>query len=143
MSWLTKKRLKEKEGTQRTLWRIRVDERVIEPMWVTIAVSPLGRATTQLTVVNSMNKWTKCTIWSVAPMSITQVSPLKVVLLTICAEKIECLKSEFPKKDIPDIEKALLGLKAIVKEAACWFEWGLVTLLAIWKSLERWAATCI
>ena len=58
VSWLTKKRLKEKEGTQRTLWRIGVDERVIEPMWVTITVSPLGRATTQLTVVNSVNKWT-------------------------------------------------------------------------------------
>ena len=44
---------------------------------------------------------------------------IKVVLLTICAKKIECLKSEFPKKDIPDIEKALFGLKAIVEEAAC------------------------
>ena len=71
VSWLTDKRLKEKEGTQRTLWRTKVAEREIEPIWDTIAVSLFGSSTLVLMAVKLVNKWTECTIWSVAPVSIT------------------------------------------------------------------------
>ena len=115
VSWLTDKRLKEREGTQRTLESVKVAEKEMEPMWVTIVVSPLGSSTTQLIVVSSVSKWTECTMWLVAPVSITQVSPLKVVLFATWAEKIECLKSIFLKGDIPTIVKASTGLEALIE----------------------------
>ena len=86
VSWLIDKRLKEKDGTQSTLVKIKVPERHIEPIWVTKAVSPLRSSTIQLTSVKSINRWMECTIWFVAPMSMTKVSPSKVVLFVIWAE---------------------------------------------------------
>ena len=115
VSWLTDKRLKEREGTQRTLERVKVTEREMEPLWVTIVVSPLGSSTTQLIVVNSVSKWTECAMWLVAPVLITQVSPLKAVLFATWVEKIECLKSIFLKGDIPAIVKASAGLEALIE----------------------------
>ena len=83
VSWLIDKRLKEKDGTQSTLIKIKVSERHIELIWVTKAVSPLGSSTIQLTTVKWVNRRMECTIWSIALVSMTQVSPLKVVLFTI------------------------------------------------------------
>ena len=43
---LTDRRLKVKEGTHKTLWRVREDDRVMVPICVTEAVLPLDNLTT-------------------------------------------------------------------------------------------------
>ena len=99
---LTKKRLKVKEGTHRTLWRVRKDDKITIPMCVTEAISPLGSWTIDWVIaVIVVKSWTEHTIWSVAPVSITQVLESYALLLTTWAEKTGCLKS------IPAIEEAL------------------------------------
>ena len=85
---LTKIRLKENEGTQRTLVRVREFDNLTVSMWVTNANSPLGNSTlvwrTDKIVVNKVIEWI---IWSVAPVSMTQVLPEKAFPLTSLEEK--------------------------------------------------------
>ena len=72
---LIDKRLKEKEGTHKTFLRISLEDRVMVPMCVTLVVSPLGNSTTVcVTVVMLVNKSLEHTIWSVVPLSKTQMS---------------------------------------------------------------------
>ena len=74
---LTDKRLKEKDGTHRTLVRVICEESWIVPTCVTTVDSPLGNCTIECEIaVIQVNKLTEQTMWSVAPVSITQVSIL-------------------------------------------------------------------
>ena len=92
---LTDMRLKLKAGTQSTSYRIRVSEILTVPIWVTKAISPLGRFTCVFRVeVSEVKQETKCTIWSVAPVSMTQSVDENISLLTSFAEKTECFKLE-------------------------------------------------
>ena len=76
---LTDKRLKEKEGTQRTFVRVICEESWMIPTWVTIATSPLGNWTMVCKIaVIEVNKSTEQTMWSVAPVSITKSSYYKL-----------------------------------------------------------------
>ena len=69
---LTESRLNVKEGTHRTLLRIREEDKTMVPMCVTEAVSPLGSSTMVLAIaVMEDNKLTEHTMWSVAPVSMT------------------------------------------------------------------------
>ena len=87
---LTDKRLNVKEGTHKTLLRVREDDKTMVPMCVTEAVSPLGNSTMALVIaVIEDNAPTEHIMWSVAPVSMTQVSELKALLFTTLAEKIE------------------------------------------------------
>ena len=59
----------------------------------TCADSPLGNSTTQWeTMVEDWKKETEQTIWSLALVSMTQVSTPKAVLFTSLAENMECLR---------------------------------------------------
>ena len=70
---LTDKRLKEKDGIHRTLVRVICEESWIVPT----ADSLLGNCTIECEIaVIQVNKLTEQTMWSVAPVSITQVSIL-------------------------------------------------------------------
>ena len=71
---LTDKRLKEKDGTHRTLVRVICEESWIVPMCVTTADSPLGNCTIECEIaVIQVNKLTEQTMWPVALVSITLV----------------------------------------------------------------------
>ena len=84
-------RLNEKEGTQRKFSRIKVDVIWIVPMWVTVTFSPLGNWTkVDIELVILVNKVIEWIMWSVAPVSRTQVSPLKAVLCTRLIANTEC-----------------------------------------------------
>ena len=63
------------------------------PTWVTEATSPLGRLTNVFKVAVIVVKHVmECTIWLVAPVSMTQSEAWKLSLSTTLAEKMECLK---------------------------------------------------
>ena len=67
---LIETRLKEKDGMQRTLSRIKEAETCTVPMWVTLARSPLGNLIEIWTIkVMVLKKEIKWTMWSVAPLS--------------------------------------------------------------------------
>jgi hypothetical protein len=69
VSLLTDTRLKENEGTQRTLVRVRVEETLTVPMWVTVAKLPFGNLTKLETNAMMVVKYdVEQTIWSVAPV---------------------------------------------------------------------------
>ena len=72
---LTKRRLKVKEGTHKTLWIVSEEERLTVPICVTEAVSPLGNSTIDWAIaVIEDKRFIEQTMWSVAPVSITQIS---------------------------------------------------------------------
>ena len=86
-------RLKLKDETQRTLWSIRCSDIFTMPTWVTEATSPLSKLTKVFRVAVIVVKHAiECTIWSVAPVSMTQSVAWKTSLLTTLAEKIEWFK---------------------------------------------------
>ena len=63
------------------------------PTWVIKATSPLGRLTKVFKVAVIVVKHVmECTIWLVAPVSMTQSVAWKTSLSTTLVEKIECLK---------------------------------------------------
>ena len=96
---LTDMRLKLKARTQSTSYRIRVSEILTVPIWVTKAISPLGKFTCVFSVeVIEVKQETECTIWSVAPVSMTQSMDENISLLTSFAEKTECFKLELKDK---------------------------------------------
>ncbi len=73
ISLLAEIRLKEKEGTQRTLVKIKESENLTVPMCVTKANWPLGNLTWEdITAVIDVRWWMELTIWSVAPVSMIQ-----------------------------------------------------------------------
>ena len=81
------------------------------PTYVTKAVSPLGKLTKVFTVAITVVKHDKeCTIWSVAPVSITQSELLKAFLSTILVEKTECFRlgTRGILEFIPDMKTALV-----------------------------------
>ena len=53
---LTEKKLKVKEGTHRTLWKVREDDKITIPMCVTEVVSPLGSWTMDWLITVTMVK---------------------------------------------------------------------------------------
>ena len=115
---LTKKRLKVKEGTYRTLWRVREEDKITVPMCVTEAISPLGSWTMDWVIaITVVKRWTKHTRWSMAPMSMTQVLESYALLLTTCAEKTESLKS------IPAIVGALDDTRLAMALMSVSFPW--------------------
>ena len=60
---------------------------------MTKAISPFGRFTNVFKVAMIEVKETiECTIWSVAPVSMTQSKFLNASLLIVFVEKIECVK---------------------------------------------------
>ena len=63
---LTNSKLKLKDGTQRTLVRVREEERTTVPMWVICANSPLGDWTKDYIVAviedNKSTEHTKCSV---------------------------------------------------------------------------------
>ena len=62
-------------------------------MCVTKAISPFGKLTCVFKVVLiDVKQVTECTIWSVAPVSMTQSVVWKHSLSTFLAENIECCK---------------------------------------------------
>ena len=67
---MTNKRLKVKEGTHKTLLRVKEDDKTKAPLCVTEAVSPLGNSTMVL-VIAIIEVLTEHIIWSVAPVSMT------------------------------------------------------------------------
>ena len=70
---LIERRLKINEGTHKTLVSISVSDTFTVPTCVTNAVSPFGRLTKVLRVsVIEIKHDMEWTIWSVAPISITQ-----------------------------------------------------------------------
>ena len=74
---LTERRLKVNDGTHKTLWRVEEEDRVMVPICVTKAVSPLGSSTIDwVTTVIEDKRFTIQTMWSIALVSITQVSDL-------------------------------------------------------------------
>jgi len=71
---LTDKRLKEKEGTHKTLVSVRCAEIWTVPMWVTRANWPFGSLTlVERVVVIEVNNEMELIIWSMAPVSIIHV----------------------------------------------------------------------
>ncbi len=82
VSLLTDTRLKENEGTQRTLVKVRVEETLTVPMWVTVAKLPFGNFTNLETDAMWVVKYdVEQTIWSVAPVSRIQGQFLDVKAL--------------------------------------------------------------
>ena len=109
---LRERRLKVNEGTHKTLWRTSFVEISTVPICVTKAESPFGRLTKVFKIaVMEVKQDTECTMWSVAPVSITQLDPLKAVLSTFLAEKMECWKEGLKRwlEWLPDMSA---GLKA-------------------------------
>ena len=82
-------KLKVKEGTQSTFSRTKLGVIWMVPMCVTTTLSPLGNWTKEvIELVILVNISTKWIMWSVAPVSSTQVSWLKAVLLEGLTAKI-------------------------------------------------------
>ena len=107
-------KLKVKEGTHSTFSRTKLEVTCMVPMCVTTTLSPLGNWTKEVTeLVILVNKATEWTIWSVAPISSTQVSWLYAVLFEGLIAKIECcmLKHiEFCKRSSEIPERAELAM---------------------------------
>ena len=83
------------DGNTKSKQPLSVSDTYIVPTCVTNAISPFGRLTKVLKVaVIELKHNMKWTIWSVAPISITQSISLKIFLTTILTEKIECYKVE-------------------------------------------------
>ena len=86
-------RLNEKAGTQITFSRINVGVTWTMPMCVTRTLSPLGKCTKDdkelVMVVKRDIEWI---MWSVAPVSRTQVSVLWAILFEGFSAKIEFFK---------------------------------------------------
>jgi len=81
------------DGTHKTLVRMRFSKILTVPTCVTKVVSPLGKLTKVFTIAITVVKHDKeCTMWSVAPMSITQSELLKAFLSKILTEKTECFR---------------------------------------------------
>ena len=81
---LIETRLKEKDGMQRTFSRIRKAETCTVPMWVTLAMSPLGNLTEIWTVkVMVLKKEMEWTMRSVAPLSRIQSVGLRWEISTV------------------------------------------------------------
>ena len=81
------------------------------PTCVTKAASLLGKLTKVFTVAITVVKHDKeCTMWYVAPVSITQFELLKAFLSTILVEKTECFKlgRKGILKFIPDMKATLV-----------------------------------
>ena len=74
---LIERRLKVNDGTHKTLWRVREEDRVMVPICFTEVVSPLGSSTIDwVTAVIEDKRFTIQTMWSIALVSITQVLEL-------------------------------------------------------------------
>jgi len=70
ISLLTEMRLKEKDGTQRTSWRIKSCEIRTVPIWVIKASWPLGNLTyLDLSTEKLVKQEMELHMWSVAPVS--------------------------------------------------------------------------
>ena len=108
-------RLNEKEGTQRTFSRTKVDVTWIVPMCVTVTFSPLGNwIKVVIELVILVNKVTEWIIWFIAPVSRTKVSPLKAVLFTRLTANTECctLKTTESWNKSQELPEATVGLIA-------------------------------
>ena len=108
---LTDIRLNEKEGTQSTFSRVKVDVTWIVPMWMTVTFSPSGNwIKVDMLLVILVNKVIEWIMWSIAPVSRTQVSPLKEILFTRLTANTKCCML----KDIHSWNKWQVLLKAAV-----------------------------
>ena len=102
------------------------------PMCVTEAVSPLGNWTIALIiVVMEDNKLNEHIIWSVTPISISQVFGLKALLFTTLAEKTEWERLisniALAKEDTPFVKDNSFpctvetsGEEGAIKARSCW-----------------------
>ena len=76
-------RLNEKDGMQRTLSSVNVEVNLTIPIWVTLAMSPLGSLTEKWTTeVMEVKNWSEWIMWSVAPLSRIQSVEQRWVVLT-------------------------------------------------------------
>ena len=132
-------RLKLKDGTQRTLCSIRCSDIFTMPTWVTEATSLLGKLTKVFRVAMIMVKHAiECTIWFVAPVSMTQLVAWKTSLLTTLAEKIECFKEGVTKvewalsEDVIDVEGTPVATGTLVAPKSMLETAALVLTLATW-----------
>ena len=124
-------KLNEKEGTQRTFVRVICEESLSVPTWVTRAASLLGDSTTVCEIaVKEVNKCIEQTMWSVALVSLTQVSTPKAFLFITLAEKIECGEQETVPAialDGKEIALTMWGSWTIevwwtsIKDRSCWY----------------------
>ena len=87
-------RLKEKDGMQSTFSSVNVEDNLIVPIWVTLALSPLGSLIEKWTMeVIEVKKWSEWTIWLVAPLSRIQSVEQRWVVST-WEEKLNSPKKE-------------------------------------------------
>ena len=123
-------------------------------MCVTTTLSPLGNWTKEvIELVILVNKSTEWTMWSVAPVSSTQVSWLKAVLCEGLTAKIECciLKhTEFCRKisDIPERAELVVWIASLElpeldgcvfnREINCWYYSGMKEKLWVWCAASFW-----
>ena len=161
VSWLMDIKLKVKDGTQSTFSRIRLGDIWTVPMWVTITLSPFGNWTKEvIELVILVNKLTECTMWSVAPVSSTQVSWLKVGLCEGLTAKIECCILKhigFCRKvlDIPERAELAMWIASLElpeldgcvfnNEINCWYYFGVKEKLGVWcaASFRDWSKSII
>ena len=70
---LIKTRLKENVGIQSS--SVRIEDNWVIPIWVTLAISPLGNLIEICTMeITDVKNWREWTIWSVAPLSKDPIS---------------------------------------------------------------------
>ena len=92
-------------------------------MCVTKAISPFGKLTWVFKiVVIEVKQVTECTIWSVAPVSMTQSVVWKNSLSTFLAENIECCKVGLKERleEVPDMVSMKLELLWTDVEGTPW-----------------------
>lgn len=90
-------------STQRTSCRVKVFEIWTVPLWVTKAVSPLGKLTWACNMeVIEVRHVTECSMWFVAPLSMIRSDDLKDVLSITSSEKMECYKVDLNWKDVQE-----------------------------------------
>jgi len=121
---LTEMRLKEKEGTHKTLVKIKLAEILTVPMCVTTAELPFGNLTFLVTreVIDVRNE-TEQTIWSVAPVSMTHGYLWELCIANWkrdCEEKTEC----FPSRLCVWKAEKQKGLPVISENKWSWLSFG-------------------
>ena len=147
-------RLKVKVGTQSTFSRSKVEVTWMVPIWVTVTFSPLGNWTkvaTQLVIlVNRVREWT---MWYVAPVSRTQFSLPKAVLLLGLTTNIECsmlrhIDSWNSSQELPESVELAEWIASLEVEAealalnidrSCWHCSEVNGKEAVWGVKSDWA----